>query len=92
MQEKFYIQTRGYSGDCFLFWRKNRCGYTCNLDDALQVDKQEADSMTADKDRGDKAWPVDVLNIIAHRHVNSEHPFFREMASWGRTEVREKSK
>jgi hypothetical protein len=73
----YYIQARGFSGDCFLFWRRGRCGYTTDLSDAMQVGKAEADRITADKDRGDKAWPVADLDRIAERHVNSEHAMFR---------------
>ena len=66
----FYIQdTRQYVGNCVYWWRKEAQGYTCHLDDAMQVDEKEAREI--EQSRGtDKAWPVDVVNAAATRQVD----------------------
>ena len=82
----YYIQARGFSGDCLVFWRKEKAGYTTNLGDAMQVTKQEADQITGDSSRGDSAWPVKELDLLSYRHVDSECSEFRRM----RDELRQK--
>lgn len=70
--EMYYIRARGYAGDCLLWWRKGRCGYTANLDEALVVDADEAASITSERDRQDEAYLVSEIDRIAVRHADSE--------------------
>lgn len=72
MSRLYYIQSRGYSGDCLLWWRENRCGYTMNLDEALKLPEQEARTLCAGRPDEDFAWPVEEIDQVAERHVNSE--------------------
>lgn len=65
----YYIQNRGYCGDCLLWWRANRCGYTLNLAEALKVTAKEAATF---KRHEDVPWLVSDIDAIAERHVNSE--------------------
>jgi len=69
-EELYYIQNRGYCGDCLLWWRSNRCGYTMNLKEALKVTAAEAATFTRIED---VPWPVSDIDAIAQHHVNSEH-------------------
>jgi hypothetical protein len=68
--ELYYIQNRGFCGDCLLWWRANRCGYTMNLRDALKVTAKEA--ATFDRVE-DVPWLASEIDAIAEYHVNSEH-------------------
>lgn len=43
-QERFYIQNRGYCGNCLQWWRADRHGYTMDLREALKVGRKEAES------------------------------------------------
>lgn len=71
-EKLYYIQAPGYSGDCLIWWRISRCGYTTNLDEALKLPKDEVDRICSDPDRGDVAYPVEFIDALAHRHLNSE--------------------
>lgn len=68
----YYIQNKGYCGDCLLFWRANRCGYTMNLDEALKLPKDEALELCASRPQEDFPILTSVLDSVAERHVNSE--------------------
>lgn len=70
--ELFYIQHRGFSGDCLLWWRKERAGYTMDLDDALQVPMAEAESICRSRPTEDIKWQVSLIDRLARRHVNNE--------------------
>lgn len=59
----------GIIGNCVQFWRVNRKGYTCNLDEAGKYPEEEALSIYMGK-RGDRIYPVEMLDAIAVRHVN----------------------
>ena len=71
-QVLYYIQNRGYCGDCLLWWKSNRCGYTLNLDEALKLPEDEALMLIASRPLEDFAYRVDLIDSVAHRHVNSE--------------------
>lgn len=75
----FYIQNRGYCGDCLRWWKADRCGYTSNLDMALKLPETEAKALCASRSVEDFPWPVSEVDNAAERHLNSEHPFTRSM-------------
>ena len=75
----YYIQNRGYCGDCLLWWRANRCGYTMNLDEALKVTAEEALTFTRVED---VPWLVSDIDAISQRHVNSECMGAAKPAAW----------
>lgn len=72
MADLYYIQNRGYCGDCLLWWRANRCGYTMNLDEALKVEYKEARHICASRPHQDRPWLVSEIDALSERHVNSE--------------------
>jgi hypothetical protein len=74
----FYIQNKGFCGDCLLFWKENRCGYTTDLRKALKVSRDEADRICSSRIGEDIPWPVNQLDSVAEMHVNSEHPDIRK--------------
>lgn len=76
--ELYYIQNRGYCGNCVLWWRHDRCGYTVNLDEALKVPKEEAESICSDRPYMDHMWPADQVDAHAQRHASCEMPPFRQ--------------
>lgn len=40
---KYYIWNKGhFEGNCVIFWKQNKCGYTVNLVEAGLWDKDEA--------------------------------------------------
>ena len=89
----YYIQNKGYCGDCLKWWRANRQGYTLNLDDAGKYGESEALSICAVRRGQDVAWLVEDIDAVAARHVNSEGGF-RELRNrrfgpreWSNTSV-----
>jgi hypothetical protein len=68
----FYVQHRGFCGDSFMWWKAGRCGYTPNLNQSAKMTLQEFEQIRRPGE--DFAWPVDLADRIAERHVNSENP------------------
>ena len=70
----YYIQNKGYVGNCLLWWREGGHGYTCNLDEAWRVDEAKAREITAVRRGEDVAWPVEEAEAMAQRHVHGPKP------------------
>src|SRR5579885_2891752 len=68
----FYIQNKGFCGNCLLWWRVDGSGYTMNLDEAWKVTKEQADSICRSRPHQDVAHSVEKIDALAHRHVNCE--------------------
>jgi len=68
----FYIQNRGFCGDCLRWWKADRCGYTLNLDQAWKGPQEEAAEICRSRPQEDIAWPVLLIDSVAARHVNNE--------------------
>lgn len=67
----FYIQNTVYfNSDSALWWRPNRGGYTCNLNEAGKYSREEAKGIERLRRGVDKAWPVEEIDAIAGRHVS----------------------
>ena len=79
MAELYYIQNKGYVGNCLLWWKVDGHGYTCNLDLAWKVTKEEADKICRSRPEQDIARRADVVDAMAVRHFDSEKPAAREM-------------
>jgi hypothetical protein len=65
----YYVQdTRHVVGNCALWWRVDRAGYTCDLDKAGKYNGAEAAQMR----ESDVPWPV--VHVEAHviRHVRAD--------------------
>lgn len=60
-------------GDCLLFYRKEGTGYTCDIDDAEEFDRDQAESIV--RQTGDKfrMWNKNYIDSVAKRHANSEY-------------------
>ena len=72
VRKLFYIQNKGYCGNCLIWWRRGGHGYTCNLDDAWKVSRKKADEICRVRETGeDVAWPADVIDSASKRHVTS---------------------
>lgn len=70
MTQKYYIhdRTRGFVGNSMMWWRKNHCGYTCNIDDAHVFTREEALQRIRDADDL-SAYTVDSVRAYAEIHV-----------------------
>ena len=71
-QTLFYIQTKGYCGNCLLWWADGGHGYTLNLDEAWRVTREEAEEICKSRPVEDIPHSVVEIDALAHRHVNCE--------------------
>lgn len=71
-QPLYYIQNIGFCGNCLYWWREGGHGYTANLDKAWKVTKEKADSICTDRPKEDIPWPVEKVDALASRHLDSE--------------------
>ena len=60
----YYIQWKGYCGNCLWWWRQDGHGYTLNLDHAWKVTKERADEIWRVRRGEDVAWPVDAIDAV----------------------------
>lgn len=68
---KLYIIQSGYVGNHMLFWKRDNCGYTTNLDDAKLWTEMEAKKQAQDREE-DIAWPLDYLYQVMEACINLE--------------------
>jgi hypothetical protein len=70
MAEKlFYIQNKGFVGNCLLWWGPEGKGYTTDLDKAGKYTVAEAIRRCSSRPEQDFYHPVDVVDAQAVRHV-----------------------
>lgn len=70
---KYYIQNCSqYVGNCVLWWRVDGHGYTCNLDEAWRVTKEQADNICHDRPKQDIAWPAVLIDALVKRHMDMQ--------------------
>ena len=82
-EELFYIQNRGFEGNCLRWWRVDGNGYTANLNDAWKVTREKAESICRSRPNEDTMRPASVVDALAHRHLSCEvlWRFEREQAA-----------
>jgi len=71
MNELYYIQNKGYVGNCLKWWREGGHGYTCNLDEAWKVSKEKAEEICKSRPKEDIMWKVSFVDQMAERHLTS---------------------
>jgi hypothetical protein len=65
----FYIQNRGFCGNCLSWWRPDGNGYTCDLRDAWKVPYEEAKRICRMRQGMDVMWPASVVESHVVYHV-----------------------
>lgn len=71
-ERMYYLRDdRQVVGNCLLWWRKGRSGYTCNLDDAHIFTEKEAFAQHSSRET-DRPYPKDYIDGIAYRHVDHQ--------------------
>ena len=68
----FYVQNKGYVGNCLLWWKKDRCGYTTDLKDALMLSELELIKFNKHKRPTDIIWSIEKVQDYAVIHVTQE--------------------
>ena len=67
----YLCDSRSITGNCLMFWRKNGCGYTYNLDDCEVYTKTEAFKRHKSRE-SDVPMPKDVVDMLAKRHLDHQ--------------------
>lgn len=80
----YYIQHKGYVGNCLLWWCTSGHGYTTNLDKARQVPKSEAEDICRSRPEQDKPRLSSLVDARAHRHLDCEVARPALLDSWER--------
>lgn len=66
----YYIQNNGQVGNCARWWRDGGHGYTCNLNEAWRVPKEDAEMICGLRRGEDVMWPADMIDEMSVRHVD----------------------
>jgi hypothetical protein len=61
-EELYYIRNKGYLGNAFIWWGKDRNGYTCDINAAGRYTKEEAEKL-CDRDE-DTALPCKYIDSL----------------------------
>ena len=67
--ELYYIQNKGYAGNCLFWWRPDGRGYTCDLNEAWKVTKERAEEICRTRPKEDIPRLVKIVDGVAVRHV-----------------------
>lgn len=71
-EQLFYVHdtTRGYVGNCMVWWRKGHHGYTCDINDAHIFTEDELRRRASADDL--VAYPVEYITSIVSVHVDMQ--------------------
>lgn len=67
----------GPIGNSRVWWRPRSCGYTTDLDDAGRYTEEQARRIVEGARGNEVAWPVELVETAASRHVRSDLPLDR---------------
>ena len=65
----YYIQNRGFSGNCLFWWKPDGHGYTADLKKAWKVTAEQAKRICRDRPEEDIPRLVEEMDQIAQLHV-----------------------
>lgn len=70
---KYYIHdtSRGYVGNCMVWWKQGHHGYTCNIKEAHVFDESELSEYLIAGDL--VAYPVEHIDSVVTSHVDMQH-------------------
>ena len=68
-QQMYYIQHKGFCGNCLFWWCPDGHGYTCNLDAAWKVTNEQAKEICKSRPKDDIPWLVTKADARVQRHV-----------------------
>lgn len=68
----YYLQTRGHCGNCYLWWRKGKHGYTTEIREAHEFTKEEAFAQARMRPDTDFPWPKAYIDARVSHHINAE--------------------
>lgn len=68
----YYLQVRGFAGNSLIWWRKGRCGYTADIQQAHVFTEAEAFAQQRCRPDEDSPWRKDYIDSILQHHVHCE--------------------
>jgi hypothetical protein len=66
-EKLYYMRTRGFCGNCVIWWRDGGHGYTCNLDEAWKLPLKKA--LAYCRPNEDFLYEVVALDGLSERHA-----------------------
>lgn len=73
VDEKFYIHTGDYVGNCMLFWGLNSEGYTTDISKAQKYSLDDAKQITSNPDRRDRAYSIEYIKKNLTKTVDMQN-------------------
>jgi hypothetical protein len=70
----YYIQNRGYCGNCLRWWKDGGHGYTSNLDEAWKVSKERAEEICRSRPEEDIPWPASCHGDVIAEIIDGREP------------------
>lgn len=70
--ELYYMQAVGHCGNSLLWWKKGRCGYTCDIQQAHVFTRDEALRQHRTRPDVDFPWRKSYIDGLVQLHVNVE--------------------
>lgn len=70
--ELYYLQVKGYCGNSLLWWKKDRHGYTCDIQQAHVFTREEAFGQHECRPTEDFPWRKDYIDARLQHHVNCD--------------------
>lgn len=67
--QMYYVQHKGFCGNCLIWWCPGGSGYTCNLDGAGKFTAKEVQDICKSRPKEDIPWLVTKADGRAQRHV-----------------------
>ncbi len=72
-KQLYYVQdAKGYVGNSMLWWKKDNCGYVCDIRKAKKFTKAEIDKMDTIQDGTKRAWPVGYIDDRVQFHIDMQ--------------------
>lgn len=79
---KYYLQdSRSFTGNCMMWWRKNGAGYTSDLSDAWQLTEKEAFGRHKAR-KTDIPWPCGYIDGIAKPRADFQYADMPTAMEW----------
>ncbi len=74
VMDEYYIhdKTRGYVGNCMVWWKHDNCGYVCDIQKARIWTKAEAIDQCEHADDLEM-WPKDYIDAKVQYHVDMQN-------------------
>lgn len=69
--KRYYLQMRGFVGNCMRWWKRDDIGFTCDIRRARIFNRYDADYLCKNND-GLTMWPESYIDERVTHHIKFE--------------------